>query len=122
MRSLRKVSDPSGCHCGSVTDSPGPPATTVSTPDARSRTVSSTSSHGIDGWFQDSQARVLPSGEIRGAATKSGPLTSTSGSDGARASSRTISLTTSAAGVCSAWWCSRTATIQVPSGATSPSA
>ncbi|ALL77832.1 hypothetical protein AD006_25555 [Pseudonocardia sp. EC080610-09] len=122
MRSDRKVSEPSGCHCGSVTDSPGPPATTTSTPDARSRTVSSTSSHGIDGWSQDSQARVAPSGEIRGAATKSGPVTTTSGADGSRASSRTISLTTSVAGQPADGWCSRTATSQDPSGATSPSA
>ena len=83
VRSLMNHSDPSGCHRGSATDSPRPPATTVSSPVSRSRTTSRVSSHGIDGWFHCSQASDLPSGLIRGAATKSGPVTSTSGSDGA---------------------------------------
>ncbi len=120
MRSLRKSSEPSASQRGSSTDSPGPPATTVSSPVARSRTTSCVASHGIDGWFHCSQASVPPSGLSRGAATKSGPLTSTSGSEGACAASRTISFCTSvlAEPVCR----SRTQTIVAPSGATSPSA
>ena len=61
--------------------------------------MSAAASHGMSGWFHWSHARICPSGEMRGAATKSGPLTSTSGSDGWWAASRTISLTTSVAPV-----------------------
>jgi hypothetical protein len=120
VRSDRKSKEPSGSNRGSSTDSPGPPATTVSSPDLRSRTMSWVSSHGIDGWFHCSQASVVPSGLRRGAATKSGPLTSTSGSEGRSAASRTTSLRTSAAD--GPAWRSRTQTIVVPSGSTSPSA
>ena len=84
--------------------------------------MSTVSSHGMDGWSQETQASRSASGDRRGAATKSGPVTSTSGSLGARASRRTISLTTSVAGAPSRGWCSRTQTSHVPSGATSPSA
>jgi hypothetical protein len=61
---------------------PAPPAITVSSPSARTRTTSSVASHGIDGWFQRIQANRVPSGLSRGAATKSDPVTSTSGSPG----------------------------------------
>jgi hypothetical protein len=120
VRSDRNSSDPSGSHRGSSTDSPAPPATTVSSPEARSRTTSSVSSHGIDGWSHCTQASAAPSGDSRGAATKSGPLTRTSGSERRSEESRTTSLRTSTADdpVCR----SRTQTIVALSGATSPSA
>ena len=98
-----------------VTDSPGPPATTVSSPVARSRTTSCAASHGIAGWFHCSQASVPPSGDSRGAATKSGPVTSTSGSPG-RARVEDDDLVADVGGR-SPRWRSRTQTIRVPSGA-----
>ena len=120
MRSLQNSSEPSGCQLGSVIDSSRPPAMTDSLPVSRLRTMSVAESHGMSGWFHWSHARICPSGEMRGAATKSGPLTSTSGSDGWWAASRTISFTTSVAPdpVCR----SRTQTRVSPSGLNEPSA
>ena len=69
--------------------------------------------------LQPGERRCRP-GDSRGAATKSGPLTSTSGSPGTWASSTTTSLTTSIAR--SPRCRSRTQTIRVPSGLSSPSA
>ena len=48
--------------------------------DVEGATHSSVESHGMFGWSHWIHARRLPSGEIRGLATKSGPVTSTAGS------------------------------------------
>ena len=58
-------------------------------------THSSVESHGMSGWFHWIQASWLPSGETRGLATKSGPLTRTAGSPLPSAGTATISLTAS---------------------------
>src|SRR5215218_1952074 len=104
VRSLRNHRLPSASQTGWKTDSPFPPATTVSVPSAV-RTTSWAASHGMSGWFHCSQASVVPSGERRASETKSGPETSTSV---ASAATRTSSLTTSAGRSPSAW-VSRTA-------------
>ena len=87
-------------------------------------------SQGMSGWSQVSQTSRRPSGLIRGAATKSGPVTSTAGSptlSGPGVAARaTISLrtavTSSAPSVPGAGWDSRTQITVLPSGLSRPSA
>ena len=79
VRSEMKYSDPSGPHRGSDTDSAGPPATCISSPESRSRTFSRVPSQGMFGWSHSTQHSRRPSRLQRGLDTKSGPLTTTSG-------------------------------------------
>ena len=118
VRSLLYHSEPSGAHAASQIDSrDGEPATTVRRP-SRS-TTNRVASHGMSGWSHSSQHTAPPSGLHRGPATKSGPLTSTSGADGRSASRRTIVFTASPP---SAGCSSCTHSNMEPSGETSPSA
>ncbi len=126
-RSETNQSEPSACHSGWAIESSRPPATTrggprthPSGPLESGATTSSVPSHGMSGWFHCSQHRARPSGLTRGAATKSGPVTRTTGSPPASASTATISL---AASVRPGRPCSsRTQMIQRPSTLMTPSA
>ena len=75
---------PSGAHSGWTIDSSGPPAASIASPSVPSAsnaaTRSSVASQGMSGWSHSSQASRVPSGDSRGAAMKSEPLTSTCGS------------------------------------------
>ena len=72
---------PSDDHSGWTMEIPGPPATVRASPGEPSAAIGATrrrvASHGMSGWSHSSQASSEPSGEGRGAATKSGPETST---------------------------------------------
>ena len=75
---------PSGDHSGWTIDSSGPPAARLASPrvpsGAKAATCRRVASHGMSGWSHSSQASIVPSGEMRGDETKSGPLTRTRGS------------------------------------------
>ena len=78
VRSSTNTSAPSAPHRGWPTETPGPPATFVGSPSAmpppsvrRAATSSRPASHGMSGWSQVTQASHRPSGDGRGAATKS---------------------------------------------------
>ena len=77
LRSETRWRIPSALHSGCATDSSGPPAARSGSPSEPSAAIAATrrrvASHGMLGWSHSSQARRSPAGEIRGAATKSGP-------------------------------------------------
>src|SRR5664280_2303844 len=78
VRSSTNTRPPSAVQTGWPTDVPGPPATVTgsptrggSSPPASGATRTEEASHGMSGWSQVTQASQRPSGDGRGATTKS---------------------------------------------------